>query len=58
MGDLRPGSDGQAIAALTIPYITLVNMPDAPHIDSVVATLTTTAGRLSGLPGVQKAAAE
>ena len=52
------GSDGKAIAALTIPFITLVNMPDAPDIGSVVATLTATAARLSGLMGVQKDAAE
>jgi len=45
------GSDGKAIAALTIPYITLVNAPNAPDITRTIALLQTAAERLSQLAG-------
>jgi DNA-binding IclR family transcriptional regulator len=45
------GSDGKAIAALTVPYITLVNLPSAPDITQTIALLQGMAGRLSRLAG-------
>lgn len=45
------GSDGKALAALTIPYITLVNAPDAPDITRTIALLQATAEKLSRLAG-------
>ncbi len=36
------GPDGKAIAALTCPYITLVNLPDAPDIDDARKMLVAT----------------
>lgn len=45
------GPDGRAIAALTIPYITLVNVPSAPNINETVHLLLRTAERLSRLAG-------
>ena len=45
------GSDGKAIAALTIPYITLVNASTAPDITRTIALLQDTASRLSSLAG-------
>jgi DNA-binding IclR family transcriptional regulator len=40
------GPDGRAIAALTIPYITLINAP-APDLSDTIKLLQTTAHRLS-----------
>ncbi|MEO4000346.1 IclR family transcriptional regulator [Mesorhizobium sp. CAU 1732] len=45
------GPDGRAIAALTVPYITLVNTPAAPDISGTIQLLLDTAGRLSSLAG-------
>ncbi len=45
------GPDGSSIAALTIPYITLVNAPTAPDITKTIALLQAAAARLSELAG-------
>lgn len=45
------GPDGKAIAALTIPYITLVNTRDAPDISGCTQLLLRTTGKLSQLAG-------
>jgi DNA-binding IclR family transcriptional regulator len=45
------GSDGRCIAALTIPYITLVNNSAAPDITKTISLLLETAGHLSLLAG-------
>jgi DNA-binding IclR family transcriptional regulator len=45
------GSDGRGIAALTIPYITLVNAPTAPDITKTIALLQEATARLSKLAG-------
>lgn len=45
------GSDGRGIAALTIPYITLVNNSSAPDITKTTSLLMDTAARLSLLAG-------
>ncbi|RUW03022.1 MULTISPECIES: IclR family transcriptional regulator [unclassified Mesorhizobium] len=45
------GSDGHGIAALTIPYITLVNAPAAPDITRTITLLQAAAARLSQLAG-------
>lgn len=45
------GPDGRAIAALTIPYITLVNAPTAPDITQTIRHLQDAAARLSQLAG-------
>ena len=45
------GPDGKAIAALTVPYITLVNLPSAPDITQTIELLLTTAEKLSRLAG-------
>lgn len=45
------GADGSAIAALTIPYITLVNAPAAPDITHTIQMLLSTAESLSQLAG-------
>ena len=45
------GPDGKAIAALTVPYITLVNVPGAPDITRTIELLLSTAERLSRLAG-------
>jgi DNA-binding IclR family transcriptional regulator len=39
--------DGKAIAALTIPYITIINMPNAPDISQTIELLTRTSQQLS-----------
>ncbi|MGL3606933.1 IclR family transcriptional regulator [Rhizobium sp. G187] len=44
-------ADGQAIAALTVPYITLINTPGAPDINATISALTETARRISALAG-------
>ncbi|QDY71503.1 IclR family transcriptional regulator [Qingshengfaniella alkalisoli] len=45
------GSDGLAIAALTIPYIALVNHSDAPDMSKCIDLLTHTAQKLSDMAG-------
>ncbi|TXR47561.1 IclR family transcriptional regulator [Phyllobacterium endophyticum] len=45
------GPDGRAIAALTCPYIQLLNIPDAPGVDEARKMLVTTAQKLSELAG-------
>lgn len=45
------GPDGKAIAALTIPYIALVNAPDAPDITETIRLLQATTRTLSQLAG-------
>jgi len=45
------GPDGKAIAALTIPYIALVNAPDAPDITETIRLLEATTRTLSQLAG-------
>lgn len=45
------GPDGWAIAALTVPYITLVNVPLAPDISGTIQLLLRTTERLSHLAG-------
>jgi len=45
------GPDGRALAALTVPYITLVNAPGAPDITRTVGLILATAERLSRLAG-------
>lgn len=51
-------SDGNAIAALTIPYIPLVNTPDAPDITRTIDLLQVTAAKLSQLAGFEPAQAK
>lgn len=45
------GADGMAIAALTIPYITLINSPSAPDISATIHLLSETTKRLSEMAG-------
>lgn len=45
------GPDRHAIAALTVPYITLVNQPAAPDITETISLIMATAGTLSQLAG-------
>ncbi len=45
------GPDGRAIAALTCPYIQLLNIPDAPAVDDARKMLVATAQKLSELAG-------
>ncbi len=45
------GADGRAIAALTIPYITLINTPVAPDISTAIQMLGETTRRLSEMAG-------
>lgn len=45
------GPDGKAIAALTVPYITLVNAPSAPDITRTIELILATAEKLSRLAG-------
>jgi DNA-binding IclR family transcriptional regulator len=45
------GPDGRAIAALSVPYITLVNAPAAPDITQTVELILRTAEKLSRLAG-------
>jgi DNA-binding IclR family transcriptional regulator len=47
------GPDGRAIAALTVPYITLVNVPQAPDITETLEMLTKTSQQLSELAGAE-----
>ncbi|RWD63179.1 MAG: IclR family transcriptional regulator [Mesorhizobium sp.] len=52
------GPDGRGIAALTIPYITLVNSPAAPDITRTITLLQAAAARLSQLAGSDMRAKE
>ena len=45
------GPDGKAIAALTCPYIQLLNIPDAPGVEDARKMLVATAQKLSELAG-------
>lgn len=45
------GPDGRGIAALTIPYIALVNAPSAPDITETISLLRSAANQLSVLAG-------
>ena len=45
------GPDGKAIAALTIPYITIINMQAAPDISQTIQLLVRTAQQLSNSIG-------
>lgn len=45
------GPDGRGIAALTIPYIALVNAPSAPDITETISLLRNAAAQLSVLAG-------
>ncbi|MGB3646887.1 MAG: IclR family transcriptional regulator [Mesorhizobium sp.] len=45
------GPDGSGIAAITIPYVTLVNAPSAPDITRTIGLLQDAAARLSQLAG-------
>ncbi len=45
------GPDGKAIAALTVPYITLVNLAAAPDITQTIGLLLAAAEKLSRLAG-------
>lgn len=45
------GPDGRAIAALTVPYITLVNQSTAPDITETITLILSTAEQLSRLAG-------
>lgn len=45
------GPDGRGIAALTIPYIALVNAPSAPDITETISLLRSAATQLSVLAG-------
>ena len=45
------GPDGKAIAALTIPYITLINTPTAADISQTIQLLVKTSRQLSALAG-------
>lgn len=43
--------DGRAIAALTIPYLAVLNMPAAPDVTRTIELLVEAAGQLSRLAG-------
>lgn len=44
-------ADGEALGALTVPYITIINAPEAPDITRTIEALTETARRISELAG-------
>jgi DNA-binding IclR family transcriptional regulator len=46
------GPDGSAIAALTIPYITIINMPTAPDMSRTLELLVSTCRNLSQHAGL------
>lgn len=50
------GPDGNAIAALTVPYITLINQPGAPDISATIRLLQDAGRQLSELAGFDIAA--
>lgn len=45
------GADGKAIAALTVPYITLINAPGAPDITNTIQLVVETTRKLSEMAG-------
>jgi DNA-binding IclR family transcriptional regulator len=45
------GPDGRAIAAITCPYIQVLNVPEAPGVDQVCQMIVATAKKLSELSG-------
>ena len=45
------GAHGTAIAALTVPYITLINTPGAPDISAAIQLVTQATARLSDMTG-------
>lgn len=45
------GADGQAIASLTVPYITLINSPGAPDMTSTIQAVVETTRKLSEMTG-------
>ena len=45
------GPDGKAIAALTIPYITIINMPNAPDISQTIQLLVKASQSISNSIG-------
>jgi DNA-binding IclR family transcriptional regulator len=47
------GPDGKAIAALTVPYITLINTPNAADISQTIELLLKTSNQLSELAGLE-----
>lgn len=47
------GPDGRSIAALTIPFISLVNVPQAPDMTETLELLVRTSRQLSKLAGVE-----
>ncbi|MGV3549784.1 IclR family transcriptional regulator [Rhizobium sp.] len=47
------GPDRRAIAALTIPYMTIINMPSAPDISRAIQLLMETSQKLSTLAGLE-----
>jgi DNA-binding IclR family transcriptional regulator len=51
------GPDGRAIAALTIPFVTIINLPSAPDISRTIQLLLETTKRLSSLAGLDLGAA-
>ena len=44
-------ADGEALGALTVPYIGIINQPDAPDIPRTLEALRETARRISALAG-------
>ena len=52
------GPDQKAIAALTIPYITIINQPAAPNISQTIQLLLKTSEQLSKLAGLDIKAPE
>ncbi|WP_377291682.1 IclR family transcriptional regulator [Rhizobium sp. SG2393] len=47
------GADGKAIAALTIPYLPLINVPDAPDMEGAVTALKAASRALSVMSGAE-----
>jgi len=45
------GADGKAIAALTIPYVTLINVPGAPNVTQTIQLVVETTRKLSAMTG-------
>ncbi|THV15169.1 IclR family transcriptional regulator [Rhizobium rhizophilum] len=45
------GADGESLGALTVPYITIINAPEAPDITRTIEALTETARHISELAG-------
>ena len=52
------GPDGRAIAALTTPYITLINTPDAPDISETIELLLSASKELAAVIGLDMKTAE